>query len=143
MSPAIAEAVRLFQTGQTEAAEALFRHYAPQPLATVDVVGKGRAALVAAHVSTSDACSTATHTEVSAAHTDRTSSRPSRSGRSNRASRSSSTHNSRRSGRPSNSGRSSGAYSSGTSSGGYSWSSWSGRAGRAYRSCFSFITALK
>jgi phosphoribosylformylglycinamidine synthase len=31
------------------AAEALFRHYAPQPLATVDVVGKGRAALVAAN----------------------------------------------------------------------------------------------
>ncbi|GIK24106.1 MAG: phosphoribosylformylglycinamidine synthase [Betaproteobacteria bacterium] len=32
-----------------DAAEALFRHYAPQPLATVDVVGKGRAALVAAN----------------------------------------------------------------------------------------------
>jgi phosphoribosylformylglycinamidine synthase len=32
-----------------DAAEALFRHYAPQPLATVDVVGRGRAALVAAN----------------------------------------------------------------------------------------------
>jgi phosphoribosylformylglycinamidine synthase len=32
-----------------DAAEALFRHYAPQPLATVDVVEKGRAALVAAN----------------------------------------------------------------------------------------------
>jgi phosphoribosylformylglycinamidine synthase len=32
-----------------DAAEALFRHYAPQPLATVDVVGQGRAALVAAN----------------------------------------------------------------------------------------------
>ncbi len=32
-----------------DAAEALFRHYAPQPLATVDVIGKGRAALVAAN----------------------------------------------------------------------------------------------
>ncbi|MBE7422666.1 MAG: phosphoribosylformylglycinamidine synthase [Zoogloeaceae bacterium] len=32
-----------------DAAEALFRHYAPQPLATVDVVGKGRAALAAAN----------------------------------------------------------------------------------------------
>ena len=32
-----------------DAAEALFRHYAPQPLATVDVVGKGRAALLAAN----------------------------------------------------------------------------------------------
>ncbi|MBM3392926.1 MAG: phosphoribosylformylglycinamidine synthase [Betaproteobacteria bacterium] len=30
-------------------AEALFRHYAPQPLATVDVVGRGRAALGAAN----------------------------------------------------------------------------------------------
>ena len=33
----------------TDEAEALFRHYAPQPLATVDVVGRGRAALVAAN----------------------------------------------------------------------------------------------
>jgi phosphoribosylformylglycinamidine synthase len=32
-----------------EAAQALFRHYAPQPLTTVDVVGKGRAALVEAN----------------------------------------------------------------------------------------------
>ena len=32
-----------------DAAAALFRHYAPQPLTTVDVVGKGRAALVAAN----------------------------------------------------------------------------------------------
>jgi len=32
-----------------DVAEALFRHYAPQPLATVDVVGQGRAALVAAN----------------------------------------------------------------------------------------------
>ncbi|MBI4990383.1 MAG: phosphoribosylformylglycinamidine synthase [Rhodocyclales bacterium] len=32
-----------------DAAEALFRHYAPQSLATVDVVGKGRTALVAAN----------------------------------------------------------------------------------------------
>ncbi|MCL4679841.1 MAG: phosphoribosylformylglycinamidine synthase [Rhodocyclaceae bacterium] len=32
-----------------DTAEALFRHYAPQPLATVDVVGKGRTALVAAN----------------------------------------------------------------------------------------------
>ncbi len=32
-----------------DAAEALFRHYAPQPLAAVDVVGQGRAALVAAN----------------------------------------------------------------------------------------------
>ena len=32
-----------------DAAEALFRHYAPQPLATVDVVGQGRAALLQAN----------------------------------------------------------------------------------------------
>ncbi|MBI3140394.1 MAG: phosphoribosylformylglycinamidine synthase [Rhodocyclales bacterium] len=32
-----------------DGAEALFRHYAPQPLATVDVVGRGRAALVQAN----------------------------------------------------------------------------------------------
>ncbi|MBP9654632.1 MAG: phosphoribosylformylglycinamidine synthase [Rhodocyclaceae bacterium] len=32
-----------------DAAEALFRHYAPQPLETVDVVGQGRAALAAAN----------------------------------------------------------------------------------------------
>ncbi|CAG0961099.1 partial Phosphoribosylformylglycinamidine synthase, partial [Rhodocyclaceae bacterium] len=32
-----------------DVAEALFRHYAPQPLATVDVIGKGRAALAAAN----------------------------------------------------------------------------------------------
>jgi len=32
-----------------DAAEALFRHYAPQPLASVDVVGGGRSALVAAN----------------------------------------------------------------------------------------------
>ncbi len=32
-----------------DAAEALFRHYAPQPLATVDLIGQGRAALAAAN----------------------------------------------------------------------------------------------
>ncbi|MEZ5613610.1 MAG: phosphoribosylformylglycinamidine synthase [Rhodocyclaceae bacterium] len=32
-----------------DAAEALFRHYAPQPLETVDVLGRGRTALVAAN----------------------------------------------------------------------------------------------
>ncbi len=32
-----------------DAAEALFRHYAPQPLATVGVIGQGRVALVAAN----------------------------------------------------------------------------------------------
>jgi phosphoribosylformylglycinamidine synthase len=32
-----------------DAAEALFRHYAPQPLTTVDVIGQGRAALLAAN----------------------------------------------------------------------------------------------
>ncbi|MBA3903296.1 MAG: phosphoribosylformylglycinamidine synthase [Rhodocyclaceae bacterium] len=32
-----------------DAAQALFRHYAPQPLTTVDVVGKGRAALAEAN----------------------------------------------------------------------------------------------
>ena len=33
-----------------EAGEALFHHYAPQPLATVDVLGTGREALVAANL---------------------------------------------------------------------------------------------
>ncbi len=36
--------------GNLDEAEALFRHYAPQPLATVDVVTHGRAALVEANI---------------------------------------------------------------------------------------------
>ena len=36
--------------GNLDEAEALFRHYAPQPLATVDLVARGRAALVEANI---------------------------------------------------------------------------------------------